>query len=81
MTYEQIMAWGERNHYPFLRIGDEAEPPSPDTLRHGQTYYEELRISPVRLELTSLRICHWNEVIGDQGEAQEEEKAPSQEAG
>lgn len=80
MTYEQIMTWGERNHFPFLRIGDEAEPRSPDVLRHGQTYYEELRISPVRLDLASLRVQRWNAVIGDQQDSQEE-KAPSQEAG
>lgn len=59
MTYREIMAWGRRWHYPYLRIGDEASPPTTDVLRHGKEHYEELRNHPTRRKLTSLRIERW----------------------
>lgn len=59
MTHKQIMAFGAKWHYPFLRIGDEASPPALDVLRHGKAHYEELRNDPKRRKLTGLRIEHW----------------------
>lgn len=59
MTHKQIMAWARRWHHPFLRIGDEASPPTTDVLRHGKEHYEELRHDAKRRKLTSLRIERW----------------------
>lgn len=59
MTHKQIMAWAAQWNHPYLRIGDEASPPTPDVLRHGKEHYEALRHDVKRRKLTSLRIERW----------------------
>lgn len=73
MSLDDILTWGESHHYPFLRIGDEADPLMPDVLRHGRKHYEELRISGVRQCLASKRIARWDAMFGEYDDHHEDD--------
>jgi len=61
MIYQRMMKWAKQWNYPFLRIGDELEPPCPDlVIRHGREHYTALRFEPELLSLVQKRIAEWN---------------------
>lgn len=57
MSYEDVLAWGEIHHYPFLALGKGSR------LRHGRAHYEALREHPVRLRRAVKRIERWNALV------------------
>lgn len=57
MTYEEIMAWGEKHHWPYLSFGKISH------LRHGKRNYEQLQHSPTRLKRAAKRIAQWNALV------------------
>lgn len=56
MSGDDLLAWAERWHYPFLRLG------SKDAVRHGRQHWAELATSKdaVRRILAEQRIERWN---------------------
>lgn len=76
MTFRQLMAWGKRWHYPFLRIGLEADQPTGEVLEHGKMHYRALRQCDTRLGLAIKRAERWNAYV----ERAEQEKAEREKA-
>ena len=56
MTSNELLTWGERWHYPYLRLG------SKDAVRHGRSHWEALVSGKdaVRRVLAEQRIRLWD---------------------